>query len=347
VFHPETDSDLTIPKVEIYESVNIQLGEVKYEMVISGSLPKILNENNIDEIAYSDRNKLAEVISNRLETLGIRISSFAILGASVSVVHFCKNIILPRDIALRSILSDLAHTDMGKSYDTTNDVRRKDKNNARVVHLFCGTREWTFYDKLEEYRLPKQRRTDKKRTAYEKELMSMRDFGGIEILRYEYRLNKAQTIKSELNVLLGRPYETQVIFSDLFTDGLWQKVLLNSWKKVIQRPENQLALLGFDDPLQLMLHIFRKAKKIDTSAHSQNKALWSCALALLIKFCGAKTVKEELNKVWANKDDRLSEKLEIATNFVRDLPVSQGVAYITSEMEKFNRMTIKMLDNEV
>ena len=347
VLHPETDNDLTIPKVEVYENANTQTGEVKYELVVSGSLPKILNENNIEEILPSDRNKTAEVISSRLQGVGVGVSSWVILGASASVVHFCKNIVLPRDIALRSILSDLAHTDMGKSYDTTDDVRKKDKNNARVLHLFCGTREWTFYDKIEDYRLPKSRRTDKKRTVYEREIVSMRDFGGLEVLRYEYRLNKSQTIKSEINNLLGRPYETQVIFSDLFTEGLWQKVLMNSWRKVIKRPENQLALLGFDDPLQLMLHIFRKAKEADKSAHSQNKALWSCALALLIKFCGAKTVKEELNKVWANKDDRLSEKLETAAKFVRDLPVSQGITYITSQLEKFNKMTLEMLDNAV
>jgi len=347
VLHPDRDNDLTIPKVEVYESVNMLKGEVKYELVITISLPKLLNENNLDEISYSDRNKLAELILQRLEGVGVRVSYFAILGASVSVVHFCKNIPLPSNIALRSILSDLSHTDMGKSYDTTNDVRQKDKNNARVVHLFCGTREWTFYDKIEDYRLPKSRRTDKKRTAYEKELTNVRDFGSLEVFRYEYRLNKAQTLRSEINAVLKRPYDIPVIFSDLFAEGLWQKVLYNSWKKVIQRPENQLALLGPDDPLQLMLHIFRKAKGEDLSAHSQNKALWSCALALLIKQCGAKTVKEELNKVWANRDDRLSEKLETAAKLVRDLPVSQGIAHITSELEKFNRITLNMLDNEV
>ena len=137
-----------------------------------------------------------------------------------------------------------------------------------------------------------------------------------------------------------------MIFSDLFRNGLWQEVLLSSWKNVIKRPENQLALLSFDNPLELMLHIFRKAKETDTSAHSQNKALWSCALALLVKFCGAKTVKEELNKVWANKDDRLSEKLDTAANFVRDLPVSQGIAYITKELERFENMTLDILNKK-
>src|SRR3990167_3297878 len=309
VLHPEVEKDITVPKVEIYEKVDISKGEVKYELVISGSLPKILNENNIEEISVADRKKIIETISSKLRMIGIDLSPFIIPGAYVSVVHFCKNI-------------------------------------AKVVHLYCGTREWTFYDKIEDLRQPKSRRTDKKRTAYEKEILEMRDLGSLEVLRYEYRLNKNQTIKSELNKLLGRPYETQVIFSDLFRNGLWQEVLLSSWKNVIKRPENQLALLSFDNPLELMLHIFRKAKETDTSAHSQNKALWSCALALLVKFCGAKTVKEELNKVWANKDDRLSEKLDTAANFVRDLPVSQGIAYITKELERFENMTLDILNKK-
>ena len=346
VLHPETD-ERTYPKAEIFESADTETGKVKYELVISGSVGKILNENNIEEPSVSDRNRIADTFSSKLKTIGVYVSPFAILGASVSVVHFGKNIILPRSIALRSILADLLHTDMGKSYDTTSDTRQKDKNNVQVVHLFSGSREWTFYDKIEDYRLPKSRRTDKKRTVYEKELISMRDFGSLELLRYEYRLNKSQTIRSEINNLLNRPYETRIIFSDLFTEGLWQKVLINSWKRIIKRPENQLALFSFDNPLQLMLHIFRKAKETDAKAHSQNKALWSCALALLIKFCGAKMVKEELNKVWANRDDRLMEKIETAAKFVQDLPVSQGITHITNELEKWTKITLDMLDNEV
>ena len=343
---PKNDEDIHWPSVEIYEKANSALGKVEYEMVVTvHSLPKLIFGNSVQEIQANDKEKIVLRICKRLWEAGINLSEGLVKIASVSVVHFCKNIVLPKDIALRGILADLSHTDMGKAYDTTEDVRRqRDKNGSRVIHLYCGTREWCFYDKAEDARQTRGRREDKTRTIYEKDLFSSSPFQNTEIFRYEYRLNKAQTIRSELHSLLNKEYADGINFEDLFTDGLWKTVLIKSWKNILRRPENQLALLGFDDPLQLMLHIFKKAKESDTSAHSQNKALWSCALALLIKFCGAKTVKSELNRIWANKDDRLTEKLAVATDLVNNIPPSKGVLYITEELEKFELINLASLE---
>ena len=349
ILHPLVDKEIYCPSVEVYEKANTNTGIVEYEMVITiHSIPKLLLANNFEEIQFSDKNKIIPLIAQRLHIIGIIVSEESVGLASVSVVHFCKNIILPETIALRSILSDLSHTDMGKAYDTTEDVRRqKDKNSGKVVHLRCGSREWCFYDKADDCDQSKGKRIDKHKTAYEKELISMYDIKNIEVFRYEYRLNKAQTIRSELHTLLKKSYEEKITVSDLFTEGLWKNVLINAWKRILQRPENQLALLSYNTPLDLLLHIFRKAKAEGLSAHSQNKALWTYGLALAIKTSGAKTVKNELNKIWINKDNRLTNKLGIATELVDDIPVSQGITYITEQLEKFEIISLASFKKEV
>ena len=337
ILHPLVDKEIYCPSVEVYEKANANTGTVDYEMVITiHSLPKFHLNNNFEEIKISDRNKIISLTVERLFTIGISVSEESIGQAPVSVIHFCKNIILPNNIALRSILSDLSHTDMGKAYDTTEDVhRQRDKNNGKVVHLRCGTREWCFYDKIDDLCQPKGKRVDKQKTIYEKELLSTHNFENLEVFRYEYRLNKSQTIRSELHTLLNKSYDEKITVSDLFTEGLWKSVLVKAWKQILQRPENQLALLSCDSSLDLLLHIFRKAKAENLSAHSQNKALWTYGLARAIKDYGAKTVKSELNKIWIKKDNRLTNKLGIATELVDDIPVSQGISYITEQLERF------------
>ncbi len=350
ILHPIKDEEDTYyPSVEVYEKADAIIGRVIYEMVITiHSIPKLLFGNNFEEIKVLDKDRIVALTTQRLAEAGIIVSGEAIKQAPVSVVHFCKNIILPKEIAIRSILSDLSRTDMGKAYDTTEDVRRqRNKNAGKVVHLFCGSREWCFYDKADDARQPKNKRADKTRTTYEKELLSSPTFENLEVFRYEYRLNKYQTIRSELYALLGKTYQDKITVADLFTDGLWKTVLARGWKNILQRPENQLALLSYTSSLDLLLHILRNAKLENPSAHSQNKALWIYGLAQAIKEHGAKTVKNELNKVWANKDNRLLEKLDIATELVRDIPVPQGISYITQQLDKFELISLTSLEKVI
>ncbi len=345
--HPiKDDEDTCYPSVEIYEKANAALGRVEYDMAVTiHSIPKMLFGNNFEEIKFSDRDKVVLLAVERLRDAGILVSGETIKQAPPSVVHFCKNIILPKEIAIRSILSDLSHTDMGKAYDTTEDVRRqRDKNNSKVVHLRCGTREWCFYDKVDDMRQPNKRQ-DKVRTTYEKELVSSPSFENLEVFRYEYRLNKHQTIKSELHALLGKIYQDKITVSDLFTEGLWKAVLVRGWKNILKRPENQLALLSYTSSLDLLIHILRNAKSENSNAYSQNKALWAYGLTQAIQDHGAKLVKNELNKVWAKKDNRLVEKLDIATDLIKNIPLSQGVFYITQQLEKFEIISLASLEN--
>lgn len=336
--------------VEVYEKADINIGKVMYEMIVTiHSLPKLLHENSVEEILPSDKDKLVNLIHKKIWDAGIHLSKDIIKRSPISVVHFCKNIVLPKKIALRSILAELSNTDMGKAYDTTEDVRRqRNKNGSKVVHLFCGTREWCFYDKAEDTRQRKKsKRVDKIETPYEKELFTPYLREDLEIFRYEYRLNKIQTIRRELHTFLKKDSKESVTFDDLFTEGLWKAVLIKSWKSILTRPENQLALLSYTNSLDLLLHISRNAKSKGSTIHSQNKALWTYGLVQAIKDNGAKTVKSELNKVWANKDERLIEKLNIAIELIKGIPTSEGISYISKKLEKFEIINLASLEEDV
>lgn len=342
ILHPEKTEDLYVPKVEIFENAD-PAGIVWHEMSVMLSIPKLLYENSLQEVAPGDKEKLFQTLSDRLLGIGVAVSPQTIAKASVSVVHFCKNICLPADISFCAILAELSRVDLGKAYDTTEDTRRVDKNNSEELHLYCGTREWAFYDKLADLKRPKGKGADRQKTSFEKELLDMYDLGNKEVFRYEYRLKKAQTIRSEINRILGREYVTPILFDELFQEGLWKKILVQSWQKVVQRPENQLALLAFDNKLDLLLHLLKNAK-VDTSAHSQNKALWSYGLTLAIKDHGVKAIRKEVGKVWpGTANERLDEKLAKAAELARGIPLLEGVLHIDAELAKFERVTLDTL----
>jgi len=335
--HESRMDNLYIPQVEVYEMADLSgYGTVKYEMTIRFSVTKLLFKNSVQEISVSDYKQICHTLSERLRVVGIDVSLWSIEYAPVSVVHFCKNIFLPATLFLRTIISQLSRVDVGKAYQTTEETRRKDQNNAEILHLRCGTREWIFYDKTQETLQGKDS---------EKEIVNTYGLQDAEIFRIEYRLNKAQTIKSELNKILGRPHDKVVVFADLFTEDLWKKVLINSWQRISDRPENLIAMIGMDDERELYNHILKTAYKKDKSGHSQNKALWTCGLVFLIKKFGAKTVRSDMRKRWSGKSDkRFKEKLGTAASLIEDIPFFDGIAYICRELEKFETITPDFLD---
>jgi hypothetical protein len=234
---------------------------------------------------------------------------------------------------------------MGKAFDTTDDLRRVvDKNNSKVVHLYSNTREWVFYDKIEDLRKPRSKRMDKQRTDYEKDMPTLLGIDDAEVFRFEYRLKKAQTIRSEINSSLGKNYSEVVSFGDVFSDDLCKKIITNAWGRILSRPENQLALLNIDNPLSLLLHVIDTACKHDSGAHSQNKALWSYGLAMAIKHHGAKTIRQELEKRWSSKaGERINEKLETALSLMKDIPISQGITHISKKLQNFKHISMDFI----
>ena len=346
--HPEVTREIVVTKVDVYENANNDSGAVQYEMTILVSLPKHLYGNSLCELTPSDKETVFNAIAGRLSGAGIQVSSLTIATASVSVVHFCKNIILPANLSFRRLLTELSHIDIGKAYDTRDDARVKDKNNGEVLHFYSGSREWSFYNKIDDMKRPKNKSEDKIKTDYEKELVEFYRLQATEVFRYEYRLKSAQTIKSELNAIFGRPYQTPVLFNDLFMEGLWKSVLLRSWKRVIDSPENQLALLSTNSKLDLLIYILKSALKKDKSGHSQNQALWSYGLATAIKDHGAKAIRKELGKVWSSKaDERMDEKLAIAAKLAEGIPFSDEIFHISKELKRFEPIDLALLEKGV
>lgn len=346
ILKPPYEQPFYIPQIEVFETLLRDKRQIKYVMKIQFSIPKLLYGNSLQEVAEKDSQRAYSTLQSCLEKLGINVEADAIVDSMVSAVHFCKNVPLPRDIRMQEIINELMLVDLGKAVDVTG---RSYKQGGLTLNLYSGVIGRVFYDKISDSIRPKNKRTDKDPVDPEREIVERFGLESVEVFRYEYRIKSAQTVKREMNKVLERDDKTEfVVFRELFAEGLFKKMIVHSWLGLIQKPQNQLALLGPVDNLNVFSHILSKAKEQKANAHSMNKALTSYGLTRAIKEHGAKEVRRVIFTLWnSDHSERVTEKLKTASEFADGLGPSNCISFIDGKLDKFETITLDMLRNIV
>ncbi len=337
--------DEYIPRVEIFEALNDKKDGLRYVLKIEFSAPKLLYWNSLQEVGENDGEKIVMALKSALARVNIFVEKDAIENALVSTVHACKNIPLPKTIRMREIINELAKVDISKAFDVAD---KQDKKGARVLNIYAGTTDWSFYDKISDCLRPKNKRKDKNLIKYERDFVERYNLQDREVFRYEYRIKKTQTVKRDINALLGRDYQTKVVFKDLFAHNLLKNLVLNSWLKIVEKPENQLSLFGKTEKIGILLHILSEAKKRGIGAHSMNNALISYGLATSIQDLGVKEVRGSIFDMWGkDHPERLTQKIKLASELIKGLPVSNNIAFIDSALKKFELISLASLEKGI
>lgn len=335
--------DKYLPRIEVIEALTQDRKNIRYILKIEFSVPKLLYWNSLQEVGENDKDKVFSALEIALRSVSIDVDKNNIANATLASVHACKNIPLPRSIRMREIINELAKIDISKVFDISD---KQCKKGARVLNIYSGTIDWSFYDKISDSVRPKNKRSDKGRINQERSIIEYYGLQEREVFRYEYRIKKTQTIKREINALLNRDYKTQVVFKDLFTPNLIKDLILNSWHTLIKRPENQLSLFGTIDKLGLFLHILSEAKKLGEKGHSLNNALISYGLATAIRDHGAKEVRGAIFDLWnTDHPERLTNKIKLASELTKGLPYSNNIAFIDKSLKRFELITLISLEN--
>lgn len=343
VFHPPYQTGY-LPKIEIFETLGKTGKDVVYILKAEFSASKLLYKNSLQEVSEGDMDKVISFFKASLLEAGIRISFDSVANARVSGIHLCKNVLLPSDMRMQEVLAELQRVDISKVFDVT---QKETKNGGRILHIYSNTIDRVFYDKIADAMKPKVKRKDKGRINDERAVIEKYGLQNREVFRYEYRIKKGQTVTREINIILGREPKTSVVFKDLFSEGVFKKIIIKSWRELIQRPENQLALLGPKDDLAMLLHMLSQAK-VGKKAHALNKALISYGLACTIRDHGVKETKRAIFTV-INTDhsERLTNKILTSSELAKGLPYSNTVTYIDRALENFELINLTSLQNEI
>jgi hypothetical protein len=328
------------PKIEFFEVLSKDRKSVHFELKIEVSIPKLLYGNSLQEVKETDKDKILVRLQASLFDAGIKVEVKTIANATVSAVHFCKNIPLPPTIHMREILDELKNVDINKTVDVT---ETQIKNGGCVLNIYSGTTERSIYEKISDSLKTKNKRTDKTRVSEERLFVEELGLQNCEVFRYEYRIKKTQTVKRELNKVLGRKPLTPVIFEDLFSPNTFRNVVNKSWKNLIENPVNQLALIGPINKLALFIHILEKARQ-QGGPCSLNNALIAYGLTTSTKELGAKEIRGIIGNLWnKNHGERFTKKIVAAAELAKGLPVSNNISFIDVAIEKFELVTVAAL----
>lgn len=225
------------------------------------SAPKLLYQNNLDELNDNDFERVVEALDDRLNRLGVSFLLDALRNAAVSVVHYSKNIELTDGYTAQHVISELGRINVNKRFDLT---RARYMNDGQSLYLYTATHSFVLYDKVADLAKDKKRAIDKDQTEYQTGLSK-----GLkrqkEILRLEVRLSKKRKMNSLFKKLGLAPDPT---FRDVFSTAKSKKVVNHYWETYIAG-YGILLFTHADTPKDLLRRILvvRKGAKGRTAVY--------------------------------------------------------------------------------
>ncbi len=145
-----------MPRVSLIKAV--RSGFIDTFLRVEFSAPKLLFNNNFDELVDGDFEKVCSILSKKLRKMGVYIFSRKIEMAEVKTIHYSKNIVIDNYSTASSVIAFLA-----KSNITTrkNASIKSYTNSGESVHFYTSKNGVVLYDKLAE--LNKAKITEKGR----------------------------------------------------------------------------------------------------------------------------------------------------------------------------------------
>jgi len=303
---------------------------------IEFSAPKLLYLNNLDELEENNFTELIEILQTRLKTMGIIATTSILENASVSSVHFSKNILLQDGYTADYLISEMNKVNICKSFDL---ARARFINNGQSLYAHTTSHQLVIYDKMADLEKDKKRAIDKDQTIYQRnlftELNKKNDLQ--EIIRFEVRLNHKQKLNKLLEDL---NYQKNPTFKQIFNNEMSKKIVTNYWEKIIK--ELNLGLFSISLSVKDILQIlFLADKKIKSK-----QAIYLLGLFMLakdengIRQLRAIVSKRTHDRTWY----RITKDLQQASKLITQNRLRDWVTQIDKSLENYKPYKIKKYD---
>jgi cell fate (sporulation/competence/biofilm development) regulator YmcA (YheA/YmcA/DUF963 family) len=194
------------------------------DLRIEFSAPKLLLGNNFEELEEKDFKQLSISLAMLLGEMGVVVNLKTLQKASVSAVHYSKNVLLqstPCSTAISEIMKAKPLARM--------DTNQTDFRNGGYSYKFhTNDFELAFYDKVADLKQAKisEKRAEEKQNAFQLDLFEPLEKSRMNVLRIEARLNTKRKIKQTLKKI-GLPEDEAITFENLFKKSTAQKVLFH------------------------------------------------------------------------------------------------------------------------
>lgn len=265
----EKETGKYFPRLTGYKRRFSQDANVRMEF----SAPKLLYLNNLDELEQKDFPQVIEVLQERLKTMGVIVSKSVLENASVSSVHFSKNILLKNGYTANHLISEMNKINIRKNFDFT---KTKFMNDGQCLYAHTNSHQLVIYDKIADLAKDKKRAIDKEPTLYQQSLFASlkKAKQPKEIIRFEIRLSRKQKLNQLLESL---GYNKNPVFKEVFSLEMSKKIVISYWEKLIK--ERNLGLFSVSPSNKDILWILHLA---DTTLKPK-QAIYFLGLFILAK----------------------------------------------------------------
>lgn len=307
----------------------MQRGARQY-LKIEFSAPKIIFNNNVNELTDDDFDFCIERLRDKLNKMGVKIFSQVLKNAQVLSFHPSKNIPLKGGRTVTYILKHLNKVDVNNKFDLDN---KKFNNTGEVLQYYTDCHAIVIYDKKNDLKKAVKRATDKNQTKQDELLFdtitAKKEY--FELLRIEIRIKGKRKMNK---VLENADYQKDPTFKDIFNYELCKKIINNYWKDFFT--EN-LFLFALKNDAQTVLENI-SAVQPNITPLKLEALIGLHALAISnYGLRGLKNIyKQKKNYGWS----RTKKKLEIFNNeiFIQDNVLSD----LSVDIKKFK--TFKLDD---
>lgn len=280
------------------------------------SAPKILFENNLDELSEKDFNPLLERIVFLLYEIGLEINIEEIRKAKVNWIDFSKNIFLEQN-NVREAIEKLNKLDSSLRFDIT---EQQFKNKGSGFQIYSINHSIVFYDKwsdLEKNKNKSKKSFDdyknipnKQRSIFDEITTKTKEYPNI--LREEIRFRNSKLLKK---ILKDLGFDIDLTFENIFKENISQSIILYFFNKITE-DSDKILFSKADNEDNLLRRIKQIKPKIKTE-----KALRYIGIFETIKKVGIRGLREitekdfkENRKTWYRRKTEITE----INNLLRD-----------------------------
>lgn len=214
-----------MPRLTLYRRPAKTFGVV-YQLTVEFSAPKMLFNNNFDELVETDYEQLLCALQEKVfELTRHRFFKHQFAKADVGSWHPSKNIVFLDYTSCQTILNTVGKMDISRIYD----FQRTNFRDGHVIHIHCNSLDIAMYDKIADLRKAKksEKRAIEKDNAIQLNLLEpLMQIKPIEIFRYEVRISGRASIKRAFADL------DEWTLGTLFKKELNQGLLVKHWNKI-------------------------------------------------------------------------------------------------------------------
>lgn len=268
------DRQLGIYKPRITGTVRTESGMGTIMNVrLEFSVPKMLYDNNLDEIEDVDFPKMLTILRERMYDMGIIATEDQLAHAEVVAFHPSKNILLADGYTAAFVIGELRKIDLAGRFDLDKVSFR---NNGESLQMYTATHSLVFYDKIADMGKPKKRAIDKDQTAQQVSLFVeiRKQELSHQVLRIEVRLSKKRKMHAVLKKL-GLPEHPT--FREVVSKDICGPILMDYWHTMVANRNFALFDLR-SEPLVILQQITKEAPTIGAK-----EAIYRTGLLLLAK----------------------------------------------------------------